>query len=161
LKAGGAYVPLDPTYPRDRIAFMIADAELTAIVTETPLASELTAPGTAMVLLDALEQPLTKESDGVASRKASGEDVAYMIYTSGSPGKPRGVQIPHRAVVNFMHAMQKRPGIDETDRLLAVTSLSFDIAGLEIFLPLSVGARIELVTSQTAMDGAALLARMA
>ena len=81
------------------------------------------------------------------------DDIAYVIYTSGSTGKPKGVEISHRAVINFLHSMRQEPGLSERDVLLSVTSLSFDIAGLEIFLPLSVGATIVLADSETVLDG--------
>ncbi|MFN2230713.1 MAG: amino acid adenylation domain-containing protein, partial [Anaerolineae bacterium] len=86
---------------------------------------------------------------------------AYVIYTSGSTGKPKGVVIPHRAVVSFLGSMGKEPGLTEKDVLLAVTSLSFDIAVLELFLPLSVGAQLELVSRGTALDGQQLSAQLA
>ena len=79
-----------------------------------------------------------------------------MIYTSGSTGKPKGVMVPHRAVVNFLASMAGQPGLDEGDRLVAVTTLSFDIAVLELLLPLSVGAQVVLASAEQAADGFAL-----
>jgi non-ribosomal peptide synthetase component F len=86
------------------------------------------------------------------------DNSAYVIYTSGSTGKPKGVQISHRAVVNFLFSMLKEPGLSSEDVLLAVTTLSFDIAALELFLPLIAGARIVLASRATASDGGLLLA---
>src|SRR5207253_8710891 len=92
---------------------------------------------------------------------ATADALAYVIYTSGSTGTPKGVQIPHRAVVNFLHSMRQEPGLTEQDVLLAVTTLSFDIAALELFLPLTVGARVVVVPRDVASDGVRLLARLA
>ena len=79
-----------------------------------------------------------------------------MIYTSGSTGQPKGVQITHRALVNFLKTMEHDPGITGEDKLLSVTSLSFDIAGLELYLPLMVGAQVTIAPSEVAADGSRL-----
>ena len=84
------------------------------------------------------------------------DNLAYVIFTSGSTGRPKGVQIPHRAVVNFLHSMASQPGLGDSDVLVAVTTLSFDIAVLELFLPLISGARVVLAGRETAGDGEAL-----
>ena len=93
-----------------------------------------------------------------SAESALPEDPAYVIYTSGSTGRPKGVIVPHRAIANFLTSMQHEPGLTANDRLLAITTLSFDIAVLELLLPLSVGAQIVLADRETAGDGAALLA---
>ena len=87
-------------------------------------------------------------------------DPAYVIYTSGSTGQPKGVVVPHRALVNFLESMRARPGLSEEDVLAAVTTVSFDISGLEIYLPLIVGAQVELISRETASDGFALADRL-
>src|SRR5207245_2177387 len=87
-------------------------------------------------------------------------NLAYVLYTSGSTGRPKGVQIPHRAVVNFLDSMRQRPGLMEEDVLLAVTTLSFDIAALELLLPLTVGARVVVVSREVAGDGVQLAERL-
>ncbi len=159
LKAGAAYVPLDPTYPAERIAFVLDDAGIGLLVTEDRVSARLPEGGPERVLIDAAAEALPEGSpEGLPARpaRAAPGDRAYVIYTSGSTGKPKGVQIPHRAVLNFLAAMASRPGLGPADRLLAVTSLSFDIAGLEIWLPLSVGAVVEIAGRETASDGAAL-----
>jgi amino acid adenylation domain-containing protein len=153
LKAGGAYVPLDPTYPQERLAFMAADAGLAVLVTQGDLATLLPESRAEVVRLDGTS------GDGLDARRSGGAgpgSLAYMIYTSGSTGKPKGVQIPHRAVVNLLSTMKEEPGITSEDRLLAVTSLSFDIAALELFLPLTVGATVEVASREVAVDGARL-----
>jgi amino acid adenylation domain-containing protein len=156
LKAGGAYVPIDPAYPRERVAFMIEDAKLSVLVTEAALVAGLPGHRAQLIRLDADALSIARESAEPPGSSADSKNLAYVIYTSGSTGRPKGVQIPHRAVVNFLTAMRERPGITDKDVLLAVTSLSFDIAGLEIFLPLSAGARLVLASREAASDGARL-----
>ncbi len=89
--------------------------------------------------------------------KVAGDDLAYVLYTSGSTGKPKGVMIKHYNLVNFLLSMQKEPGMNADDKLLAVTTISFDIAGLELYLPLISGAQIILADTLTAKDGRLLL----
>jgi amino acid adenylation domain-containing protein len=159
LKAGGAYVPLDPAFPSHRLAFMIQDSGLTLLVTESHLVATHAFPGDRTLVLDATAEVLQCEStaslpnDGNA---ATPEDAAYVLYTSGSTGTPKGVAVPHRAAVNFLASMQREPGMSLEDRLLAVTTLSFDIAFLELVLPLTVGARVIVASRDEAMDGDAL-----
>jgi amino acid adenylation domain-containing protein/non-ribosomal peptide synthase protein (TIGR01720 family) len=154
LKAGGAYVPVDPAYPAERVAYVLEDAGVAAVVTEAALAAKLPTGGAAVVLVDG-EAPLPHD-DAVLVCPATAENAAYVIYTSGSTGRPKGVVVPHRAVVNFLDSMRARPGLTAGDTLLAVTTLSFDIAGLELFLPLTTGARVALADRDTAGDGALL-----
>ena len=150
LKAGGAYVPLDPMYPVDRLEYMLEDSKAPVLITQQSLAGLVKAPGAATLLLDGA--PASSPAGPGASRSRH-DNLAYVIYTSGSTGKPKGVQIPHRAAVNFLHSMAEAPGLAEDDVLLAVTTLSFDIAGLELYLPLITGARLELASRETAADG--------
>jgi amino acid adenylation domain-containing protein len=160
LKAGGAYVPVDPAFPRDRIAFMLGDAEAPVLLTQESLVGILPQTKATLVRLDA-DWPITAAagSDNLPSRAAA-QDLAYTIYTSGSTGKPKGVQIPHFAVVNFLESMAEKPGMTAQDRMLAVTTLSFDIAGLEIYLPLILGASVEIVSRSVYSDGNHLLAKL-
>ncbi|NCT68905.1 MAG: amino acid adenylation domain-containing protein [Rhodanobacteraceae bacterium] len=157
LRAGAGYVPLDPAFPRERLAFMAADAKLALLVTQAALADTIAWPHT--LLLDG--DDALPAATPVASPAAGGDAVAYVIYTSGSTGKPKGVRVPHRAVVNFLASMRRRPGLAADDRLLAVTTLSFDIAVLELLLPLGVGAEVVLATREQAADGYALAALLA
>ncbi len=154
LKAGGAYVPLDPTYPVERLAYMLEDSAAPVLVTQTSLAG-LIPTNAAILCVDNLGRASARP--GRAEARPGSENLAYVIYTSGSTGKPKGVQLPHRVVVNFLHTMRERPGLTPDDVLLAVTTLSFDIAGLELWLPLTTGARIELVTREVAADGRLLI----
>ncbi len=157
LKAGGAYIPLDPIYPPDRIAFMLEDAQPVVLLTQTSLQSVVPSHKAQVVLLDAPDsQKGTPAKAQPSPRKRQPTDMAYVLYTSGSTGKPKGVQIPHRAVVNFLASMRREPGLNAADALLAVTTLSFDIAGLELWLPLTAGARVVVASREDAADGVQL-----
>ncbi|HSX91436.1 MAG TPA: amino acid adenylation domain-containing protein [Hydrogenophaga sp.] len=152
LKAGAAYVPLDPAFPKDRIDYMMEDAALAIVVTQSALADGLP-DGVHGVRLDASEAELVAQSPLNLPASAGPTDLAYVIYTSGSTGRPKGVMLEHRAVVNFLLSMQREPGITAQDRFVAVTTLSFDIAGLEIHGPLTVGGTVVLASRATALDG--------
>ena len=152
LKAGAAYVPLDPAFPKDRLDYMMEDAELGIVVTQSALADGLP-DGVHGVRLDAGEAELAALSPLNPPAAAGPHDLAYVIYTSGSTGRPKGVMLEHRSVVNFLLSMQREPGIGAQDRFVAVTTLSFDIAGLEIHGPLTVGGTVVLAARATALDG--------
>ncbi len=162
LKAGGAYVPLDPAYPAERLAFMLADSAAPVLVTQRALLAQLPPTDARTICLDADWPHIADErGDSLSHAAIAGptpDDLAYVIYTSGSTGKPKGVQITHRALANFLAAMAHAPGLTAADTLLAVTTLSFDIAALELWLPLAVGARVVLADRATAADGARLAA---
>jgi amino acid adenylation domain-containing protein len=153
LKAGAAYVPLDPSYPAERLSFMLEDSAARLVVTERALLTQLPQLDGETLMLEEVAA-----AEGLPPVKSAVEpaDLAYVIFTSGSTGRPKGVQIPHRAVVNFLAAMAREPGLGAADAVCAVTTLSFDIAVLELLLPLSVGARIVLADRATAADGSAL-----
>lgn len=156
-KAGAAYVPLDPGFPADRIAYMIEDSTASILLADADSLASLDVPPTLQVVdlaRDATSWAGLDSSDLASAAAAS--DVAYVIYTSGSTGRPKGVAVSHGALSNFLGSMKREPGLAPTDILAAVTTISFDIAGLELFLPLLVGARIELVARETATDGHAL-----
>jgi len=164
LKAGGAYLPLDPTYPAERLAFMLGDAGAGVLLTQERYAAELAAIGSqrmCLVCLDGEGGALAGWPATTPQRVVGRDNLAYVIYTSGSTGRPKGVQVLHGAVVNFLEAMRQRVGLDGHDVLLSVTTLSFDISVLELFLPLAVGGRVELAGRALAMDGLALPARLA
>lgn len=160
LKAGAAYVPLDPAYPSDRLTYMAADAQPALLISESTLVHALHWPRDKTLLLDIDLAAITAQSDSALTadiaRDAQPLDPAYVIYTSGSTGQPKGVVIHHQAVVNFLTSMAREPGLSPADRLLAVTTLSFDIAVLELLLPLTVGARVVLASRDDAIDGSAL-----
>jgi amino acid adenylation domain-containing protein len=155
-KAGGAYVPLDPEYPSQRLAFMLEDSGAAVLVTESRFLSKLRQTLPAVVCLDRERRRLEEESAEAPLPAATAENLAYVIYTSGSTGKPKGVEIRHRSLVNLLWSMQREPGIGAADRLLAVTTFSFDIAGLELYLPLVSGAQVVIAPRAAAFDGEAL-----
>ena len=160
LKTGAGYVPLDPQFPADRIAYMAGDAGLAALLTQAIHAPVFALGEIPVIALDAAGANLDQQPGTRLPRDrdcAGPETTAYVIYTSGSTGKPKGVQVPHRAVVNFLAAMRKEPGIVSEDILVAVTTLSFDIAVLELMLPLNVGARVVIGSRDTVMDGGAFM----
>ncbi|MET9701345.1 amino acid adenylation domain-containing protein, partial [Streptomyces sp. NPDC006529] len=155
MKAGGAYLPVDPDYPADRIAYTLDTSGAAAVVTTATLA-HLVPAGVPPVLV---EDPAIAALDSNAlDRAPSPEHPAYVIYTSGSTGRPKGVVIEHRSLVNFLASMQDRFALDEDDRLVAVTTVGFDIAGLELYLPLLNGARVVLAAREVVRDPRALRA---
>ena len=156
LKAGGAYVPIDPAYPPERIAFMIEDSSMAVLLTQEKLLKHLPRNGYATLCLDTITEGATFESMGCQQTDQPG-NLAYVIYTSGSTGRPKGVEVEHRSLVNFLHSMRKKPGMTERDVMLSVTTVSFDIAALEFFLPLAVGARVVLTSREIAADGKRLM----
>ncbi len=156
LKAGGAYVPLDPAYPTERLAYMLADSQMTILVTQQDLVTLLPEHQAKVIYLDGDWKDIVPKDDNLLI-EISPEKLAYVIYTSGSTGKPKGVQIPHGAVTNFLNSMRRSPGLIANDTLLAVTTISFDIAVLELYFPLIVGAKVILATRELAVDGMRLL----
>ena len=156
LKADGAYVPIDPAYPADRQAYMLSDARSPIVLTQSSLEAALPSGDAHVICLDRDWPAIARESAELPPREGDPEQLAYVIYTSGSTGKPKGVEIPHRALVNFTTTMRERPGLEPSDVLCAVTTLSFDIAGLELYLPLLTGARLVIAPRETAGDPRAL-----
>ncbi|MGY2224210.1 amino acid adenylation domain-containing protein [Pseudomonas gingeri] len=159
LKAGGAYVPLDPDFPEDRLAYMMEDSGLALLLTQSQLVSRLPIPARIRSLcLDLSAQWLEGVSDAPLVNLAQPENLAYVIYTSGSTGKPKGVAVRHEGLSNFLFSMAVQPGVEAGDRVLGLTSLSFDIAGLELYLPLMRGAAVVLLHTDENKDPQALLA---
>jgi len=156
LSAGGAYVPLDPQYPRERLAFMLTDSAAAVVITEEPLLNVLPVVSVPCICMDREGASLLSESSSPPATSVSPHNLAYVIYTSGSTGEPKGVEVTHRSLVNVLAHMAREFGTGPQDRLLAVTTLSFDIAGLELYLPLVCGARVILTARESAWDGSAL-----
>ncbi|MEH1791282.1 amino acid adenylation domain-containing protein [Nostoc sp.] len=153
LKAGGAYVPLDPEYPQERLRFILEDAQVSVLLSQNHLVEKLPECQAQLVSLDTNWQFICQLPQENPITDVQAINLAYVIYTSGSTGKPKGVQISHKSVSNFLSAMQQRPGITEQDTLLAVTTISFDIAALEIFLPITVGACLVIARRDVTLDG--------
>jgi amino acid adenylation domain-containing protein len=160
MKAGGAYVPMDPTYPAERISFVLNDASVPVLLTQESLFKTVNIGAARHIFLDTEWTTIARHSSDAPPTAPTADDLAYVIYTSGSTGKPKGVEISHRAVVNLLLSMSKKPGLKASDTLLAVTTLSFDIAGLELFLPLAVGAKLVIASREAAADGNLLLSRI-
>lgn len=162
VKSGAAYVPMDPAFPKERIDLMASSAGLDAVITQTSLLSIVPERDhERAVVLDVVADEIAQESSNTLPARGTPEDPAYILYTSGSTGTPKGVVIPHRALTNFLCSMRDEPGFSEKDVLLSITTLSFDISELEIYLPLISGGRVDLATQEEAMDGRKLVDRIA
>ncbi|SEN21075.1 non-ribosomal peptide synthase domain TIGR01720/amino acid adenylation domain-containing protein [Paracoccus alcaliphilus] len=170
LTAGAAYLPLDPDHPADRLAYMLDMAQPSLLLGTQALLRDLTAQdalpkGCGQLAQADLATALAAHDGGPVTdrerrRPLMATDTAYVIFTSGSTGRPKGVMIPHGALENFLHAMADRIGILPSDRLAAVTPITFDIAGLEMFLPLIAGASLTILPRGVTSDGAALAAAL-
>lgn len=157
LKCGAGYVPLDPGYPTDRLQYMCEHSELKLVVTHSSLREQVADFGKPQLAVDTCKDKISVLDDGPFDSGASPQDICYVIYTSGSTGKPKGVQVPHGAVVNFLLSMKSEPGFTADDSVLAVTTISFDIAVLELYLPTITGGRVVIVDGVTAADGPKLI----
>ncbi|MEZ2221556.1 amino acid adenylation domain-containing protein [Rhizobium sp. RCC_161_2] len=159
LRAGMTYIPLDPAFPETRLKYILEDSQADIVLTQTALKPKVSqllnatqaedAPSKARII--ALDEPWPAQQP-VAPREVgdpTAPALAYIMYTSGSTGRPKGVMIPHRALTNFLLSVAKAPGMTRDDRLLAVTTYSFDIAGLELFLPLIVGGQCHIADTAT------------
>ncbi|MEM9148993.1 MAG: amino acid adenylation domain-containing protein [Cyanobacteria bacterium P01_F01_bin.3] len=170
LKAGGAYIPLDPSHPASRIQCVLEDAQITVLITQSHLVEQLQAQNLqtqarqtqnqtgniqpqSLVCLDRDWPEISQSAQDNISAQVTPHNLAYVIYTSGSTGKPKGVMIEHRSVVNFLSGLQASLKLSPADRLAAVTTIAFDIAGLELFLPLTVGAQVQLIAKSVTQDG--------
>ncbi|MDB9379834.1 amino acid adenylation domain-containing protein, partial [Nodularia sphaerocarpa] len=151
------YVPLDPAYPTERLSYMISHSQMRVLVTQQDLISLIPEHEAKVVCLDSDWADISQASDENPCSGVTVENLAYVIYTSGSTGKPKGVQLPHGAVTNFLSTMAIKPGLTANDVLLAITTISFDIAVLELYLPLILGAKVVLVSREVAVDGIKLL----
>jgi len=158
LKAGGAYIPLDPAYPQERLARVLEDARPAVILTQEYLESGLPRSAAQVICLDRDWPVISALDRGCVRPSLTPDNIAYVIYTSGSTGRPKGVQVNHRALLNFLVSMREEPGFTEQDVILAITTISFDIAALEIYLPLTVGAHLVVAGRETVRDGRQLQA---
>jgi len=159
-KAGGAYVPLDPSHPIDRLRLILEDAAPAAMIVHptSPVAAETTARN--VIVLDDLMAATAGLDASLPRVPREPSQLAYVLFTSGSTGRPKGVEITRGAFANFLRSMAREPGLSERDRLLAVSTTSFDIAGLELFLPLYVGGTVVVIDRATVVDPRRLRARL-
>ncbi len=160
MRTGAAYVPMDPTYPAERIAYILSDTNLPLVLTQSSLRRNIPDCRPTIIALDEIWDTISATHDYSPFDRATIDDLIYVIYTSGSTGKPKGVQVRHLAVTNLLCSMARTPGFTEHDKLLAVTTISFDIAAMEIYLPLITGGRVELAPASVAGDGFELRRRI-
>jgi amino acid adenylation domain-containing protein len=160
LKAGCAYVPLDPKHPAARLRYILSEANVAALIADATADLELAPDGVPAIVLEVEAEAISAASPAAPDIVRSADDLAYVIYTSGSTGLPKGVEIEHRSVVNLLESMAHRPGFGPGGMLLAVTTISFDIAALELFLPLVTGATVAIAQSSEIADGSLLLQRL-
>ncbi len=156
LKSGAVYVPIDPGYPVARVQTMLADAEVELLVTTAERYAERGDIVSAPLLLDSDRELLAEASIADPEPVGGPLDLAYLLYTSGSTGVPKGVEIPQRALVNLVCSIAGQPGLGPDDAMLALASIAFDISALELFTPMVVGARIVVVPQEDVRDGLAL-----
>jgi len=156
MQCGAAYLPLDPEYPIERLKFMLEDSSAKILLTSKTLAASSPTWTLTLLIEDAMKS-LNLYSSSPLNSNVTPNDNAYLLYTSGSTGKPKGVPITHKNLVNFLCSMALEPGINENDRLLSITTISFDIASLELYLPLIKGATLILADQEIARDGLLLL----
>uniref|UniRef100_UPI0035C78745 non-ribosomal peptide synthase/polyketide synthase n=1 Tax=Pseudomonas allii TaxID=2740531 RepID=UPI0035C78745 len=156
LKAGGAYVPLDPQFPADRLAFMLEDSRARVLLTAGDLHERLPLAADQQVLFVSEEEDARYSSDN-PQVTLTDEHLAYVIYTSGSTGKPKGVMVRHGALSSFTRGMADTLGIDSEARLLSLTTFSFDIFALELYVPLAVGGTVVVADKHVSQDPEAIL----
>lgn len=163
LKTGGAYIPLDPTYPGERLAFMLRDAQAAIYVTHTEAGAAFDLSGTRVIFLNwqTLNLASERHTNLQHHQQLASITPAYTIYTSGSTGQPKGITITHSALINCLTSMQAHLAVDASDNFLALTSISFDISALELLLPLLIGAHVEIVERAVALDGKLLGEKLA
>lgn len=153
LKIGAAYVPLDPSHPAERVAMIIEDATPEVLLTHSALMGSIVVPSDTVVLaLDTLWPTLLQNPGSPSDVVHDAADLAYILFTSGSTGRPKGVEVPRGALANFLGSMAHTPGFSSTDQIVAVTTTTFDISGLELLLPLTVGGSVRIASRETAID---------
>jgi amino acid adenylation domain-containing protein len=152
MQCGAIYLPLDPAYPQSRLEFMLEDSEAKLLITNHDISASFPKETTKIYLDDVLKLIVDYPST-LLNSKVEDTSASYILYTSGSTGKPKGVTVTHKNLVNFLYSMANKPGIKQSDKLLSITTISFDIAGLELFLPLLTGATLVIADDTTARDG--------
>ena len=161
LKTGAGYVPLDPAFPADRLRYMCDQSQLELVIADESLRDQVAAFGKPSLFVQEFADDVNAQPTQQIENTIDAESTCYVIYTSGSTGNPKGVNIPHGAVTNFLHSMAEQPGFNSSDKVLAVTTLSFDIAVLELYLPLVTGGVSVIATKEMTADGNMLANAMA
>ncbi|AOW99701.1 hypothetical protein BJP34_09735 [Moorena producens PAL-8-15-08-1] len=159
LKAGGSYVPLDPNHPLERLSYMLADSGVKVLLTQESMVELLPVQTALVVDIDRANWQMQNTQENLEI-EVNSSNLAYVIYTSGSTGVPKGVQICHKNVVNFLNSMSNFPGLDQEDTVCAVTTIAFDIAALEIYLPLTVGAKVVVTSREISTNADSLLSEL-
>ena len=160
LKAGGAYLPLDPRHPQELLSYMLADAQVSILLTQNSLRTSLPEGVAEIICLDSDWEEIDKETKSAPQNAAKPDNLAYVIYTSGSTGKPRGVMVPHRGLVNYLSWCTKAYGIAEGSGSLVHSPLGFDLTVTSLLAPLVSGQRVNLLGENEGIEelGAALSA---
>lgn len=156
MECGASYLPMDPSYPSKRLEFMLEDSEAKCIITTKAISSSIQSEATPLYLNDLLSE-LSVYPDTPLDLNISNDSIAYILYTSGSTGKPKGVSITHKNLVNLLYSFLENPGMKDSDTLISITTISFDIAMAELFAPLLKGAKLVLTDEESAKDTRILL----
>lgn len=155
-KLGATYLPLDPAFPVNRLEYMLNDSGARFLVTEKKLERIFTGFAGKILCREDINANYSEDPGTFGNEDSR----AYLLYTSGSTGKPKGVQISQGSLINFLLSMKETPGFNSRDRLLAITTISFDISGLEIYLPLITGGIVDIVSKEESIDGKILLEKL-
>jgi amino acid adenylation domain-containing protein len=158
LKAGGAYLPLDPSHPAERLGMILDDSGVPVLVTEERLLAILPSHAATLCCMDRDRAEIAAEPAGRLARRAEVDNLAYVLFTSGSTGRPKGVQITHRGLANVLRSVVEQLEIGQRDTILALATITFDIASFEVFGTLIVGGRVVVATRDEAADGRLLAA---
>lgn len=159
LKSGAAYVPLEPRHPKRRLALKLEDSGAEVLLTQRHLLATLPDQGAEVICLG--DDSTARLPDEAPAAAATADDLAYVLYTSGSTGRPKGVCVAHRALVNLLSSMAERPGMGPQDRIVAITTYAFDIAAVELWLPLVTGGHTVVAPREVSSDGRRLAALVA
>jgi len=156
IRSGITYLPIDNNFPMERINYMLTDAAVKTVITSKKFSEQYRDFSNPIFIEDAFEACITLSPETFEA-DIDEESIAYILYTSGSTGEPKGVAVKHSGLLNLLQSVKDSPGISENDVMLASTTISFDIAELEIFLPLISGATMVMADAETVKDGRSLL----
>ncbi|MFP2994595.1 amino acid adenylation domain-containing protein [Spongiivirga sp. MCCC 1A20706] len=152
MKCGAAYIPLDPGYPKKRLDFMLNDANAAFLLTNNELSSSISCNAKIVSLEEILPTLSSYPTESAGLPEVDNKTIAYILYTSGSTGKPKGVPVRHNSLVNVLYSTAETINAKEDDILLSITTISFDIVGIELYLPIIVGATMVMAESLVSKD---------